>query len=152
MHEGVQRAKNQNTPDQVSRLVLGCAMRVHSNLGPGLLENTYEVCLEHELKKSGLQVERQVYLPIVYDGVKIDSAYRLDLVVEGCVIIEIKSVEAIIDVYKAQLISYLKLSGKSLGLIINFNVPHLRNGIRRMVVGEGWRSVPSGHQEPNSIE
>lgn len=126
--------------DEVSGLVIGAAMRIHTALGPGLLESAYEVCLEHELKKGGLAVQRQVFLPI--DGIEIASAYRIDILVENRVIVEIKSVDAIHDVHKAQLISYLKLSGKSLGLLINFNVPQLRHGIKWIVSGEGWK-IPS---------
>jgi GxxExxY protein len=118
-------------------------MRVHSALGPGLLESTYEACLDHELRKSGLRVERQVYLPIVYDGLQLHDAYRIDLLVEDAIVVELKAVDTIVDVHKAQVVSYLKLSGRKLGLIINFNVTQLRAGIRRVVMGEDWKGSPS---------
>ncbi len=103
---------------EISREIIGAALRVHSASGPGLLENAYETCLEYELRKAGLRVERQVGLPVVYDKVKLDLGYRLDLLVEDLVIVEIKAAEGITPVYEAQILSYLKLSGKSLGLLI----------------------------------
>jgi GxxExxY protein len=121
--------------NEISGQVVDAAMKVHSALGPGLLENAYEACLEHELNKRGLRVERQVELPVVYDGVQIDLGYRLDLVVEGAVIVELKAVEKIAPIHEAQLLSYLKLSNKKIGLLINFNVLHLKDGIKRMVNG-----------------
>lgn len=121
--------------NEISGQVVDAAMKVHSALGPGLLENAYEACLEHELNKRGLRVERQVELPVVYDGVQIDLGYRLDLVVEGAVIVELKAVEKIAPIHEAQLLSYLKLSNKKLGLLINFNVLHLKDDIKRMVNG-----------------
>ncbi|MGH9531459.1 MAG: GxxExxY protein [Terriglobales bacterium] len=125
--------------NEVTGAIIAAAMKVHSALGPGLLESAYEACLMHELKKAGLRAESQVALPVVYDGVRIDLGYRLDLLVEDLVIVELKAVEAITDVHKAQLISYLKLSGKNVGLLLNFNVTHLRDGIRRFVSGTGWQ-------------
>ena len=124
---------------EVSREIIGAALKVHSALGPGLLENTYEACLEYELRKAGLRVERQVGLPVVYDKVKLDLGYCLDLLVEDLVVVEIKAAEGITPVYEAQVLSYLKLSGKSLGLLINFNVARLKDGIKRFVVGTGWQ-------------
>jgi GxxExxY protein len=114
-------------------------MRVHSELGPGLLESTYTACLQHELRKAGFKSDAQVGLPVVYDGVKLDLGYRIDLLVEDLVIVELKSVDAIAPVHQAQIISYLKLSGRSLGLLINFNVAHLKDGIKRFVNGTGWK-------------
>jgi GxxExxY protein len=114
-------------------------MRVHSELGPGLLESAYTACLQHELGKAGLRSDAQVGLPVVYDGVKLDLGYRIDLLVEDLVIVELKSVDAIAPVHQAQIISYLKLSGRSLGLLINFNVAHLKDGIKRFVNGTGWK-------------
>jgi len=114
-------------------------MRVHTHLGPGLLENTYLACLQHELEKAGFRSEAQVGLPVYYDGVRLDLGYRIDLLVEDLVIVELKSVDAIAPVHQAQVLSYLKLSGKSLGLLINFNVVHLKDGIRRFVNGTGWK-------------
>ena len=121
--------------NEISRHVVDAAMRVHSVLGPGLLENAYECCLRYELAKRGLQVEQQVPLPVVYDGVKIDVGYRLDLLVMGKLIIELKAVEKVTPLHQAQLLSYLKLSGRKLGLLINFNVVHLKEGIKRMANG-----------------
>jgi GxxExxY protein len=121
--------------NEISGQVVDAAIKVHSALGPGLLENAYEACLAHELNKRGLRVERQVELPVVYDGVQIDLGYRLDLVVEGAVIVELKAVEKIAPIHEAQLLSYLKLSNKKLGLLINFNVLHLKDGIKRMANG-----------------
>jgi GxxExxY protein len=119
--------------NEVSGQVVDAAIRVHSVLGPGLLENAYETCLKHELEKRGLQAEQQVGLPIIYDGIKMDVGYRLDLLVEGCVIVELKAGDRLTPVHEAQLLSYLKLSGKKVGLLINFNVAQLKNGIKRMV-------------------
>jgi GxxExxY protein len=119
----------------VSGMVIDGAMRVHSVLGPGLLESAYEVCLTHEIRKRGLSVSSQVGLPVLYDGAKVELGYRIDLVVENAIVIEIKTVEEILPVHKAQLISYLKLSGMKLGLLINFHVPRLKDGIIRMVNG-----------------
>ena len=114
-------------------------MRVHSTLGPGLLESAYAACLHFELTDTGLHVSPQVGLPVVYRGVKLELGYRMDLVVEDRVIVEINSVDAICPVHQAQILSYLKLSGKSIGLLINFNVVHLKEGIRRFVNGTGWK-------------
>jgi len=119
--------------NEVSGQVVDAAIRVHSVLGPGLLENAYETCLKHELEKRGLQAEQQVGLPIIYDGIKMDVGYRLDLLVEGCVIVELKAVDRLTPVHEAQLLSYPKFSGKKVGLLINFNVAQLKNGIKRMV-------------------
>ena len=113
-------------------------MKVHSRLGPGLLESAYEACLAHELRKEGLQVARQVELPVVYDGERIDVGYRIDLLVEDLIVVELKCVECINPVHQAQLLSYIRLSGKHVGLLINFHVAHLRNGIKRMVDGRNW--------------
>ncbi len=113
-------------------------MKVHSHLGPGLLESAYEACLAHELRKQGMEAAQQVGLPVIYDGERIDLGYRIDLVVEGLVIVEIKSVEALNPVHQAQLLSYIRLSGRNVGLLINFHVAHLRDGIKRMVDGQDW--------------
>ena len=115
-------------------------MRVHSVLGPGLLESAYQACLLHELRKRRLRVADQVGLPVVYDGERIDLGYRIDLVVEDSVIVEIKCVEAIHPVHQAQLLSYVRLSGKQVGLLINFYVAHLKDGIKRMVDGKDWNT------------
>jgi len=118
----------------ISGKIIELAMKVHTALGPGLLESTYEACLIHELKKAGLKVLSQVALPINYNGVTIELGYRIDLLVEDEIIVELKSVEKIIPLYQAQLMSYLKLSGKRLGLLINFNVIHLKDGIKRIIL------------------
>ncbi len=128
--------------NQITSEIIGGAMKVHTALGPGLLEKTYEACLLFELRKRGLKADSQVELPVVYEGVRIDLGYRLDLLVEDLVIVELKAVEAIIPLYEAQLLSYLKLSGKPVGLLINFHVKHLRDGIKRFVEGRGWEKPP----------
>lgn len=125
--------------NHLTRQIITAAMKVHSLLGPGLLESAYEACLAHELRKQGLKIENQVALPVVYDGEKIDLGYRIDLIVGGQVIVEIKCVEAINPVHKSQILSYMRLSGRRVGLLINFHVEHLRDGIRRMVDGYDWR-------------
>jgi GxxExxY protein len=116
----------------ISRQVLDAAFRVHNALGPGLLESAYVACLAHELRKTGLQVRTEVPVAVVYDGVQLtDVGYRMDLLVEEQFVVEVKSVEALAPVHHAQLISYLKLSNRRLGLLINFNVAHLVDGISR---------------------
>jgi len=119
--------------NEISGTVVNAAMKVHTTLGPGLLENAYEACLLHELKKCGVNTRSQMTLPVQYDGEVIDIGYRLDLLVEDQVIVELKAVERTLPIHEAQLLSYLKLSDKRLGLLINFNVLHLKDGIRRMV-------------------
>ena len=122
-------------PDSaLTREIIAGAIEVHRALGPGLLESSYEECLTFELTQRALSVERQKSLPIVYKGVQIDCGYRLDLVVERRVILELKSVRTLIDLHDAQLLSYLRLSGCRLGLLINFNVRWLRQGIRRLAI------------------
>ena len=124
--------------NQVSAAVINSAIRVHSILGPGLLESAYGACLAYELRKRGLRVDEQVGLPVVYDEVKLELGYRIDLMVDGLVIVEVKCVEAIHPVHEAQLLSYLRLSGKNVGLLINFHVARLKDGIKRMVDGRDW--------------
>jgi GxxExxY protein len=119
--------------NQISGSIVDAAMNVHTALGPGLLESVYEKCLKHELIKGGLRVESQIWLPVIYDGVEVEGDYRIDLLVEGQVIVELKVVEQLLEVHKAQVLSYLKLANKQVGLLINFNVDHLRDGIRRLV-------------------
>jgi GxxExxY protein len=127
------------SPPSKSVAVITAAMRVHSELGPGLLESTYVACLQYELTDVGIRSSAQVGLPVVYRGVKLALGYRMDLLVEDRVVVELKSVDAISPVHQAQVLSYLKLSGKSLALLINFNVVHLKDGIRRFVNGTGWK-------------
>jgi GxxExxY protein len=129
----------QLTAQKISRAVITAAMRVHTELGPGLLERACSACLQYELRSEGYGSSAQVGLPVVYRGVKLDIGYRMDLLVENLVIAEVKSVDAVSPVHHAQLISYLKLSGKSIGLLINFNVVHLKDGIKRFVNGTNWR-------------
>jgi len=119
--------------DEITGEIVDSAMKVHTALGPGMLESVYEKCLRHELTKRGLTVMSQVWVPVIYDGVEIEGAYKIDLLVEDRIIVELKVVEHVLEVHKAQLLSYLKLSNKHVGLLINFNVVHLRDGIRRMV-------------------
>jgi len=121
--------------EEITGEIVDAAMKVHTALGPGLLESAYEACLLFELHKRGLKALRQVELPVVYEGVKIDVGYRIDLLVEDSVIVELKAVAELLPVHQAQLLSYLKLSGKRVGLLINFNVLHLKDGIKRMVNG-----------------
>ena len=124
--------------NRVSGAIIDAAMKVHSILGPGLLESAYLGCLAHELRKRGLRAETQVALPVVYEGEKLELGNRMDLLVESLVVVEIKCVEAIHPVHQAQLLSYLRLSGKNVGLLINFYVTHLKDGITRIVDGYGW--------------
>jgi len=112
---------------------------VHTALGPGLLESTYEACLRQELRLQELDVKTQVALPVVYEGIKLDIGYRIDMLVEGSVVVEVKSVDGIAPIHQAQILSYLKLSGRGLGLLINFNVVHLKDGIKRFVMGDSWK-------------
>lgn len=119
--------------NEIGEILLGCAIKVHTALGPGLLESTYEACLIHELAKAGLKADRQVALPVVYDGVQLDAGYRIDVLVENLVVVELKVTERILPLHGAQLLSYLKLGGKRLGYLLNFNVVHMRQGIKRVV-------------------
>lgn len=121
------------TDYELTQKVIGCAMRVHSGLGPGLLESAYQECLCFELIKAGLYVEKQKAMPLVYSQVRLDCGYRVDIMVERRLILEIKSVEAINDIHLAQVLTYLRLATCRLALILNFNVLHLREGIRRVV-------------------
>jgi GxxExxY protein len=113
-------------------------MKVHSQLGPGLLESAYEACLTHELRKQGFGAAQQVGLPVIYDGERVELGYRIDLVVEDLVVVEIKCVDTINPVHLAQLLSYIRLSGRNVGLLINFHEAHLRDGIKRVVDGKDW--------------
>ena len=119
--------------NQLSSKITGAAIEVHKALGPGLLESAYEECLCYELSLQGLSIERQKPLPVEYKGTKLDCGYRLDTVVENAIILELKSCEKIEPIHKAQLLTYLKLSGLNLGLLLNFNVPVMRDGIIRIV-------------------
>ena len=114
--------------------IISCSMKVHSGLGPGLLESAYEACLYYELVNSGLVVDKQKPMPLTYNEVRMDIGYRIDLLVEQSVIIEIKSVDALNDVHLSQILTYMKLSGCNVGLLINFNVRHLKDGIKRVIL------------------
>ena len=125
----------ENELNQLSEQVIAAAIAVHKELGPGLLESTYEACLAHELLSRGIEVERQKSVPVIYRGIQIDCGYRLDLLVNRTVIVELKAVERIDNIHEAQILSYLRLSGFKLGLLINFNVRFLKDGIRRSING-----------------
>ncbi len=121
------------TENELSSKIIGAAIEVHKRLGPGLLESAYEVCLEYELKQMGLDVKRQLVLPVMYKSIKLDAGYRIDLLVEEKVIVELKSVNELVDINLAQILTYLKLKNLKLGLLINFNTIRLIDGIRRIV-------------------
>jgi GxxExxY protein len=122
------------TREDVFKNVLDCSFKVHTALGPGLLESSYEECLYYEILQLGLKVEKQKSLPLIYNEVKLEIGYRIDLYVEDQIIVEIKSVEAINEVHFAQILTYLKLSGSKLGLLVNFNVRHLKDGLKRVML------------------
>ena len=123
------------TENELSKIVFDAALKVHKALGPGLLESAYQGCLYHELKKSELLVQKEKALPLIYEEVKLDCGYRLDLIVEDKLIIEVKSVDALTDIHLAQVLTYLKLSNCKLGLLINFNVLLIKDGIKRVING-----------------
>lgn len=118
--------------NEITGAIVDAAIKVHRVLGPGLLESTYEVCLVRELSNRNIKVRRQVSLPVIYEGELIEAGYRIDLLVEEEVIVELKSVEKILPIHEAQLLSYLKLSNKKIGLLLNFNMQYLKNGIKRL--------------------
>jgi GxxExxY protein len=124
---------NKPRANQLSRVILEAALEVHRELGPGLLESTYETCLCYELEARGISYQRQVSMPVRYKGLLLDASYRLEVVVEDLVIVELKAVETLEPIHEAQLITYLRLSKRWLGLLINFNVPLLKQGIKRLV-------------------
>ena len=121
--------------NRITEAIIGAAIQVHRTLGPGLLESAYESCLAYELRKRGLAVEQQRPVPLVYEEVKLECGYRMDLMVEHSVVVEVKSVEALAPIHEAQTLSYLRLSGSKLALLINFNVIVLKDGIRRFING-----------------
>ncbi len=120
--------------EHLATVVVDAAYKVHSSLGPGLLESVYELCLVHELEKRGIPSERQVKIPVVYDGIRLEAGLRVDLLVDRKLILEIKAVEEMNRIYKAQVLTYLKLTGLRLGLLINFNVALIKNGIERVIL------------------
>ena len=130
--------------ERIARIVVDGIFTVHCNLGPGLLESVYSICLAHELRKRGLKIEREVKLPILYDGVRLESGLRLDLVVESCIVVEAKAVDKLIPVFDAQLLTYLKLTGYTLGFLVNFNVALIKDGIKRVIL--------SAKTQPSAIE
>ena len=126
----------------ISAAIIGAAMDVHTELGPGLLESAYETCLCLELSERGLAFERQWRVPVCYKGAPVAVGYRVDLLVEDTVVVELKSVSELASIHEAQMLTYLKLSGRPLGLLINFNVRRLRDGVRRMILTPSWRGAP----------
>jgi GxxExxY protein len=135
--------------NEITNQIIGAAMAVHSVLGPGLLESTYELCLQHELEQQGLRVERQVALPVVYRGVRLECGYRIDLLIEGVVVVEVKAVSELLPVHGSQVLSYLRLSGCRVGLILNFDVVRMKDGIRRIVNGFPDSRSPSA---PSAVQ
>ena len=117
--------------NEITRKIIGCAIQVHKSLGPGLLESAYEECLSYELVKNGLQIKRQQPTPVVYEDIKLDCGYRIDILVENAVVVELKVVDEFNPVHEAQILTYMKFSKKQIGLLINFNVTALKNGIKR---------------------
>ena len=113
--------------------IIGAAMKVHSAIGPGVLESVYRTCMAHELKKLGIGVSREIVLPVLYDGLKLDSGFRMDLLVEDTIVVELKCVDTLLPIHKAQLLTYLRLSNKPIGLLLNFKVVHMREGIQRIL-------------------
>jgi GxxExxY protein len=132
-NEFAETGETRPVENALTEKIIGAAIEVHRHLGPGLLESIYEECLCYELSQLGLQFQRQVYLPITYKGLKLESAYKMDLVVGDAIVIEIKATEQVSPVHHSQLLTYLKCANKSLGLLINFNVPILKNGLKRVV-------------------
>lgn len=135
MHDGHDESEPvPETVNQIGRSVMDAAFTVHRALGPGLLESVYEACMAEELRRSGLRVERQIGVPVAYGEARIDVGYRLDLMVEGAVIVEVKSIDALASIHTAQLLTYLRFSGLRLGYLINFNTVRLKDGFRRLVL------------------
>ena len=120
--------------NQITQEILDSAFKVHSSLGPGLLESAYKACLAYELRKKGLNVEEEKPIPVIYEEVKLDCGYRLDLLVEDTVVVELKTVDAFTDVHYAQILTYLRFANKKVGLLINFNVKSLKDGIKRFII------------------
>ena len=121
------------TENEITEKIIGCAIKVHKNLGPGLLESAYQECLFYELNNEGLNVEKEKALPLIYEEVKLECGYRLDLLVENKIIVEIKSVEALNEIHLAQVLTYLKINNSKIGLLINFNVLQLVKGVKRVI-------------------
>jgi len=119
--------------EEIAQKIVNVSIKVHTALGPGLLESAYQKCMEYELKNEGLRVECEVILPIIYENIKIDAGYRIDMIIESCIIIEHKAVEKLLPVHEAQLLTYLKMRNYKLGFLLNWNVPRMKYGIKRMV-------------------
>ena len=124
--------------NKISEIIIGCAIEIHKSLGPGLLESVYTACLKYELQETGIYVEQQVPFPLVYKDVYLELGYRLDLWVEKTIVVELKSVEALTDVHTAQVLTYIKLSGSKLGLLINFNEKTLIKGLKRLIAKDKY--------------
>jgi GxxExxY protein len=122
------------TDHEITHEIIGAAIEVHKRLGPGLLESAYEVCLEHEISLRNLKIDRQVGVPVIYRETKLDCGYRIDLLVESRIVVELKSVECLAPIHEAIILTYLRLSGHKIGLLINFNVAALKDGVRRFIV------------------
>lgn len=120
--------------EKLFKTILDCSFKVHTALGPGLLESSYDECLFFELQEAGLKVEKQKALPLIYKDVKLEAGYRVDIFVESCIVVEIKSIDALAEIHLAQILTYMKLSKSKLGLLVNFNVPHLKDGIKRVIL------------------
>jgi GxxExxY protein len=133
--KGTKDTKAFMNPNAASRAVIGCAMKVHTALGAGVLESTVCACLKHEFSQAGMHVQRDVAVPVVYEGVRLPAGYRVDFIIEKCLVLEVKCVERVLPVHLAQLMSYLKVTALKLGLLINFKVAHLRNAIYRRING-----------------
>ena len=140
--------KESLTPNAVSHTVIGCAIQVHSALGAGVLGSAVAACLLYEFTQAGLNVEHQAHLPLIYKEIQLPVAYRVDFIVEKRLVVELKCVEQVLPVHEAQLLSYLRLTGLALGLLLNFNVPHLRDGIHRVINGPESKLNEPRTQEP----
>jgi GxxExxY protein len=131
---------------ELSEKAIAAALKVHSAIGPGVLESVYKTCMHHELQKAGLHVLAEVPLPVLYDGIRMDSGYRMDLLVENLLIIELKCAESLLPIHKAQLLTYLRPANKPIGLLLNFNVVHMRDGIKRILNNRYWKARTAGEQ------
>jgi len=131
---------------EISEKAIAAALKVHSAIGPGVLESVYKTCMQHELQKAGLRVLSEVPLPVLYDGIRLDSGYRIDLLVEDLLIVELKCVGSLLPIHKAQLLTYLRLANKPIGLLLNFNVVHMRDGIKRILNNRYWKTRAVGQQ------
>lgn len=118
---------------EITEKVIAAALKVHSAIGPGVLESVYQTCMSHELRQAGVMASSEVALPVLYEGLRLDSGYRIDLLVENALIVELKCVDALLPIHKAQLLTYLRLANKPVGLLLNFNVVHMREGIKRIL-------------------